>query len=954
MQHVGADTDDRRMHVGFGLRPIGSAAARVSLLLLASAVTSFGADYYISNSGNDRNSGLTMSQAWKSFSPVNGASFRAGDRLLLEGGQTFHGRLAFGSDDAGIPSNPIVLSSYGRGRATILAGSGDGVVVYNTAGFHVSGLNVVGSGSTVNTGSGINFYADLPGDVKLEYVSINDVEVSGFGKYGISVGAYNGKTGFRHVRITHSSAHDNAEAGINVWGYPSATATTYAHENVYIAYCRTYNNTGKATTPLPSGSGITVSDVNTAVIERSVAHGNGALNTSRSGPVGIWAYDATNVVIQFNEAYGNRTGTGGDGGGFDLDGGTTNSVMQYNYSHDNDGAGFLICRYQNSRATFGNTVRYNVSQNDGRKNSYAGIQFYDGGGGIKDINVHNNTVFQSPSVRGRPRALWFYSGITNARIWNNIFVTTGGLPLADIVSGQTGLLVQGNVYWSSGAPFLTVSSGRSYTSLSAWRAGAGIETVAGRPTGFDVDPLLGNPGGGRTIGNANLLSSLDAYRLRPGSPLVNTGLDLAGLYRVGAGSQDYYGGKLTQDGLPDIGAHELAVLAYPNQSPLARAGLDQVVGLPMSARLHGAAVSASPTGTPFAVRWSQVSGPATVQFENALTEDTMIQLPAAGRYVFQFQVSDGANTAADTVAVTASASPVAPALTGVALVSLPEVLADGSSSNRLKVLLHGPVPPAGAQLTLSSSNPGVASVPALVPVTAGALNAAGIVTTTGLVANPMSATISVTYGDDTKTADLLVSPTSVSGITLPAVVLNSGTSTSSATVSLMGPAPQAGAAVQLSSSNPAVIAVPSSVMVPEGATLSAPFKVTSATVASEATATVTATYRGLSKSVVITVRPASLAGLSVPARTTGGTVVSTNRVSLTGRASTGGAVVSLMSSHPAVVAVPTTVTIPAGQTASPYFTVTTSPVTAPVAVTITATYAGMSKSVVTTVSPAAP
>ena len=34
-----------------------------------------------------------------------------------------------------------------------------------------------------------------------------------------------------------------------------------------------------------------------------------------------------------------------DGVGFDFDGGVTNSVMQYNYSHDNDAAGFLRAQY---------------------------------------------------------------------------------------------------------------------------------------------------------------------------------------------------------------------------------------------------------------------------------------------------------------------------------------------------------------------------------------------------------------------------------------------------------------------------------------------------------------------------------------------------------------------------------------------------------------------------------
>ena len=55
-----------------------------------------------------------------------------------------------------------------------------------------------------------------------------------------------------------------------------------------------------------------------------------------------------------------------DGDGFDLDGGVTNSVIQYCYSHDNDGPGLMLYGYTDAGvATWNNnTIRYCVSQND--------------------------------------------------------------------------------------------------------------------------------------------------------------------------------------------------------------------------------------------------------------------------------------------------------------------------------------------------------------------------------------------------------------------------------------------------------------------------------------------------------------------------------------------------------------------------------------------------------------
>ena len=45
------------------------------------------------------------------------------------------------------------------------------------------------------------------------------------------------------------------------------------------------------------------------------------------------------------------------------------SVMQYNYSHDNDGAGYLLGQFTGGRPWGRNIVRNNISQNDARNNS---------------------------------------------------------------------------------------------------------------------------------------------------------------------------------------------------------------------------------------------------------------------------------------------------------------------------------------------------------------------------------------------------------------------------------------------------------------------------------------------------------------------------------------------------------------------------------------------------------
>ena len=91
-----------------------------------------------------------------------------------------------------------------------------------------------------------------------------------------------------------------------------------------------------------SGSGIILGNVDGGTIEWSRAYDNGRLGNAG---VGIWTHDSTRILIQYNESFDNHTSGDADGGGFDLDGGVTHSIMQHNYSHDNDGAGYGLFEY---------------------------------------------------------------------------------------------------------------------------------------------------------------------------------------------------------------------------------------------------------------------------------------------------------------------------------------------------------------------------------------------------------------------------------------------------------------------------------------------------------------------------------------------------------------------------------------------------------------------------------
>ena len=506
-----------------------------------------GTTYYVSPNGKDSNSGTSTLKPWRTINKVNRRDLDPGDQVLFLGGATFSGRLTFTSRDSGTATNPITISSYGTGKAIINGGTVEAILIYNAGGYNVANLKLVGAGLSTSTRPGLNVYTDLGGDVKLAHIHINNLEVSGF-QHGILIGSWNNNTGFTDVRVTNTVVHDNRLSGVNTYAM-----NPYAHQNFYFARITAYNNPGDpALLDIPNGNGIVMGGVDGGIIERSLAYNNGTLCKSVAGPVGIWAYDASNIVIQYNESYNNSTSGPADGGGFDLDQNTKNSILQYNYSHNNAGPGYLLGHGVNNTNHTGNIVRYNISENDARKNSSGAIAVW---GKVRNAQIYSNSVYLSAAPSGSPRGIFLYnSGVTsmyatNVGIRNNIFQVTNSLRLLHIPStmlrGVTNLRFENNDYFSTGTAFNIVWGGTTYADLPSWRSATSQEMASGQPVGTTADPLFTAPGAGGTIGNPDLLANLNAYKLQSGSPMADAGMNLV-LLGFSVGATDFYGNPIPQ------------------------------------------------------------------------------------------------------------------------------------------------------------------------------------------------------------------------------------------------------------------------------------------------------------------------------------------------------------------------------------------------------------------------
>jgi hypothetical protein len=488
---------------------------------LALSAPAWGARYYLdSASGDDARSGLSADEAWRSLAKANGFTFRAGDELLLRRGSRWEGTLQ--PQGNGAPDHPIRLAAYGEGPRPFLDGGlGPAVLIHNQDAWLIEGLEVT---NAKNSGQdALRVWAD-PRRPHYHFIRIRDCVAHDAGRSGIHVGE--GTYGnYDDVVIEDCVSFNNQDSGIFIQGNDFAEVRGLA-----IRRCVAYGN---------GWDGIKIYSGRDGVIEYCTAYRNGWKQDAR---VGIWCWNSENIVIQFCESYENVTPGAHDGGGFDIDWSCVNCVIQYCYSHDNDGAGYLFMGSGRGFTTR-SIVRFNVSQNDGRKNDYGGILCF---GTLQNSEVYNNVFYFKGSEAGA--AIHFRGDKeagypSNVRVFNNIVLADDGqalLRIAVSADAQNNML-DSNLYFSFAA-LKMVWGEKEFGDFEAFRKASGQESH-----GLLADPLLkaaGRAGVGRL--------PLEAYRLLPDSPCLGAGTE----YTADYGTQDYWGKPLSGSRRMNLGVEQ--------------------------------------------------------------------------------------------------------------------------------------------------------------------------------------------------------------------------------------------------------------------------------------------------------------------------------------------------------------------------------------------------------------
>ncbi|MCX6301085.1 MAG: right-handed parallel beta-helix repeat-containing protein [Bacteroidia bacterium] len=388
------------------------------------------AGYFIdARRGDDNNSGDAKNPV-KTITRMNELLLGKTSSVYFSGGQIYEGTLII-KDGRGNDKDLVYVSSTGEERAIINGGNGEAIRIENCRNIKVSNIDIKGNGrKSGNLTNGLALVSSVG-------CTVENIRAEGFQKSGLDL--YD----CRDIRVKKVYALDNGFCGINVMG-----SGLRRSGNILIKYCKAENNAGDPTIlDNHSGNGILVGVSDSVVIDHCTATNNGwDMPRLGNGPVGIWAWQSNHVIIQYCISYRNKTSEGAkDGGGFDLDGGVTNSIIQFCLSFENQGAGYGLFQYPGASDWSDNIIRYCVSYNDASTTEGAGSIFIwngsDESSQLTDCRIYNNLIYSSSApVISYENA----SAHENFRFFRNIFICD-----SSFFSGKnSGSSFLGNLWWN--------------------------------------------------------------------------------------------------------------------------------------------------------------------------------------------------------------------------------------------------------------------------------------------------------------------------------------------------------------------------------------------------------------------------------------------------------------------------------------------------------------------------
>ncbi|WP_375387218.1 right-handed parallel beta-helix repeat-containing protein [uncultured Amnibacterium sp.] len=380
------------------------AAALAGGAILAAPLTASAAaaTYYVDCSHGTNGDGVSAATAWNSLAAVNAhGAFAPGERILLKRGTTCKGQLA--PTGSGTQGAPIVIGAFpASGTRPTIAGGGTynytgAVQIINQAWWTVQDLHITNTTKEANPKtyrSGLLLLNSNGG--RLSGLTVQRVAVDGVRSNpgngntrqygGISALTFGKGSSYDGLRILSSSVTNSSRTGIIVSNnaYPGSWDSA-----VLISGNRVKSVRGDGIVLIGAKSSRITGNVVTGAGDLGSCSHCGRLGGPSTASAGIWPSNTSKVRIDHNEVSKTRN-TGGDGEGFDIDRASVDTVLEYNYAHDNQGGGVLLTGAKNS------TIRFNILENNGQ----GALTFY-GKAPSTNTAFYNNTVYVSRASKAK-------------------------------------------------------------------------------------------------------------------------------------------------------------------------------------------------------------------------------------------------------------------------------------------------------------------------------------------------------------------------------------------------------------------------------------------------------------------------------------------------------------------------------------------------------------------------
>ena len=413
--------------------------------------------YYVDSVyGCDKADGLSRQTAFRSVARVNVLTLTAGDKVLFKAGGTYPGTLRPRRADA---TGMVELGRYGVGAKPVIVGDDEAAVdLVDVNGVWVRDLAITNPDGLY----GVRILNEAGGE--MAHLHVTDCHIydvyGGHERFFIATGGIVMTSGhenpgwFRDLLIQDNHIEHVCRTGVILHTYWSNRPWKTWANNEYVSdtenWWPSYEVVWRGNLiEHPAGDAMVLIGAIDPLMEWNVAYHVMADPKAPCANAGIWPQSTENCVVQYNEVgYAHKPEGCNDAQGFDVDLSCRNTIVQYNYSHDNEGGFLLLCELPKTApyGYCGTIVRNNLSVNDGNtKGELIALV-----GPVRGATIENNTFYSSGNV-DRTIEVWTDDGTDQAAdiIFRNNLLISNGRDNAYNLCNAENFVIENNLYWGT-------------------------------------------------------------------------------------------------------------------------------------------------------------------------------------------------------------------------------------------------------------------------------------------------------------------------------------------------------------------------------------------------------------------------------------------------------------------------------------------------------------------------